>query len=134
MKIRLAFIGLILIFSCKTNYEGTFYITNSSRDQAEVPLRLIIDNDTIFDKTVKYSNIRPDLQHIEKVKLKEGQHQIIFEVASINLKRIENIKLDKHKWFFLSYRFKKADSIEGLSKGEKPNLTFNITETEPIHH
>jgi hypothetical protein len=152
MRKLLTFILLILLFGCESKVDGIFYISNGSQDQTGIPLRLIVDNDTIFDQNAKYSNIAPDLQYIEDIKLTKGIHKIIFEVANSELKRIENVEFDKDKWIFLSYGFKKpADSLKRIEldksfggikdstnlflyDGRKPSLTFHIMETEPIHH
>ncbi|MFI2744250.1 hypothetical protein ACG2LH_16060 [Zhouia sp. PK063] len=151
MKKLLTFTFLILLFSCESKVDGIFYISNGSQDQTEIPLRLIVDNDTIFDQNAKYTNIAPDLQYIENKKLTKGKHEIIFEVANSDLKRMENVEFEKDKWIFLSYEFKKpADSIRKaeldksfggikdstnlfLYNGRKPSLTFHIMENEPIH-
>jgi len=152
MKNLLTFTFLILLFSCDSKVDGFFYISNGSRDQSKIPLRLIVDNDTIFDQDAKYTNIAPDLQYIENKKLTKGKHQIIFEVTNSELKRIESVEFDEDKWIFLSYGFKKpADSIRKaeldkifggirdstnlfLYEGRKPSLTFHIMDKEPIHH
>ena len=154
MRKLLTFILLISLYGCESKVDGIFYISNGSRDQTEIPLRLIIDNDTLFDQNAKYSNIAPDLQYIEDKKLTKGKHRIIFEVANSELKRIENVEFDKDKWIFISYEFKKpADSLKRIEldksfngiknadsiysdfyNGRKPSLTFHIMEKEPIHH
>jgi len=152
MKNLLTFTFLILLFSCDSKVDGIFYISNGSKDQSKIPLRLIVDNDTIFDQDAKYTNIAPDLQYIENKKLTKGKHQIIFEVTNSELKRIESVEFDEDKWIFLSYEFKKpADSIRKaeldksfggirdstnlfLYEGRKPSLTFHIMEKEPMHH
>ncbi len=152
MKKLLAFILLISLFGCESKVDGFFYISNGSRDQTEIPLRLIIDNDTLFDQNAKYSNTTPDLQYIENKKLTKGKHTIIFEVPNWELKRVENVGFDKDKWIFISYEFKKpADSLKRIEldksfggikdstnlflyDGQKPSLKFHIIETEPIHH
>jgi hypothetical protein len=152
MKKLLTFILLISLFSCESKVDGIFYISNGSQDQSEIPLRLIVDNDTLFDQDAKYSNIAPDLQYIETKKLTKGQHEIVFEIANSELKRIKKIDFDKDKWIFLSYYYKKpADSLKRaeldkifggikdstnlfLYNGRKPSLTFHIMENEPIHH
>ena len=152
MKNILIFAILILRFGCESSVEGIFYISNGSKDQTEIPLRLIVDNDTIFDQNAKYTNIAPDLQYIENKKLTKGKHKIVFEVGNLGLRRIENVEFEKDKWIFLSYEFKKpADSIRRaeldknfggikdstnlfLYNGRKPSLTFHIMENEPINH
>ena len=151
MKKLLTFTFLILLFSCESKVDGFFYISNGSQDQTEIPLRLIVDNDTIFNQNAKYTNIAPDLQYIKNKKLTKGKHKIVFEVANSDLKRTENVEFEKDKWIFLSYEFKKpADSIRKaeldksfggikdstnlfLYNGRKPSLTFHIMENEPIH-
>jgi hypothetical protein len=152
MRKLLTFILLISLFGCESKVDGIFYISNGSKEKSEIPLRLIVDNDTIFEQNAKYSNIAPDLQYIENKKLTKGKHKIIFEVANSELKRIENVEFDKDKWIFLSYEFKKpADSLKRIEldkifsgikdstnlflyNGRKPSLTFHIMENEPIHH
>lgn len=151
MKKLLTFTFLILLFSCDSKVNGIFYISNGSQDHTEIPLRLIVDSDTIFDQNTKYTNIAPDLQYIEDKKLTKGKHKIIFEVVNSDLKRIEDVEFEKDKWIFLSYQFKKpADSTKRaeleksfggpkdssnlfLYYGRKPSLTFHIMENEPIH-
>lgn len=151
MRKLLTFILFISLFGCESKVDGIFYISNGSQDQTEIPLRLIVDNDTIFDQSAKYTNIAPDLQYIENKKLTKGKHKFVFEVGNSDLKRTENVEFDKDKWIFLSYEFKKpADSIRKaeldksfggikdstnlfLYNGRKPSLTFHIMENEPIH-
>jgi hypothetical protein len=151
MKKLLTFILLISLFGCESKVEGFFYISNGSKDQTEIPLRLIVDKDTLFDQSAKYSNISPDLQYIENKKLTKGKHKIVFEVGNSDLKRTEYVEFEKDKWIFLSYEFKKpADSIRKteldksfggikdsislfLYNGRKPSLIFHIMENEPIH-
>ena len=142
---------MISLFACESKVDGIFYISNGSQDQTEIPLRLIVDKDTIFDQNAKYTNIAPDLQYIENIKLTKGKHIVVFEVGNSDLKRTENVEFDKDKWISLSYEFKKtADSIRKaeldksfggikdstnlfLYNGRKPSLTFHIMENEPIH-
>lgn len=151
MKSLLPFIFLISLFNCEPKVDGTFYISNGSQDRTEILLRLIVDNDTIFDQNAKYTNISPDLQYIENKKLTKGIHEIIFEVGNSELKRIEKVEFENDKWIFLSYEFKKpTDSIKKaeldksfgrikdstnlfLYNGLRPTLTFYIMENEPIH-
>lgn len=151
MKNILTLSILILLFGCESNVKGIFYISNGSKDQTEIPLRLIVDNDTIFDQNAKYTNIAPNLQYIENTKLTKGKHKVVFEVGNSDLKRTENVEFEKDKWIFISYEFKKsADSIRKaeldksfggikdstnlfLYNGRKPSLTFHIMENEPIH-
>ena len=152
MKNLLTFILLISLFGCESKVDGFFYISNGSQDQTEIPLRLIIDNDTIFDQEAKYTNIAPDFQYIKHKKLNKGLHEIILEVKNSQLRRIEKIEFDKDKWIFLSYGYEKPadsrrraelDKIFGgtndstnsfLYDGRKPSLTFHLMENEPIHH
>ena len=54
MKNTLILSILILLFGCESNVEGNFYISNGSKDQTEIPLRLIVDDDTIFEQNAKY--------------------------------------------------------------------------------
>jgi hypothetical protein len=151
MRKLLTFILFISLFGCESKVDGIFYISNGSQDQTEIPLRLIVDNDTLFDQSAKYTNIAPDLQYIENKKLTKGKHKIVFEVGNSDLKRTEYLEFEKGKWIFLSYEFKKpADSIRKaeldksfgglkdstnlfLYNGRKPSLTFHIMENEPIH-
>ncbi len=151
MRKLLTFILFISLFACESKVDGIFYISNGSQDQTEIPLLLIVDNDTIFDQSAKYTNIAPDLQYIENKKLTKGKYKIVFEVGNSDLKRTEYVEFEKDKWIFLSYEFKKpADSIRKaeldksfggikdstnlfLYNGRKPSLTFHIMENEPIH-
>ena len=154
MKQITHFLFLITLFSCDNKFDTVFYIENGSSDQLEIPLRLIVDNDTIFDEKAKYSNIAPDLQHIKSIKLSNGFHKITFEVPNTKLRRIENLQINKNKYIFLSYEFKKSlDSLEKVKfknnlkeiknvdsvfsnvfNGRKPCLTYNVMETKPVHH
>jgi hypothetical protein len=133
---------------------SVFYISNTSQDQPEIPLRVIVDDDTIYDQIAKSSDIAPDLQYIENVELTRGKHQIIFEVSNAEFNRTERLDFDKDKWIFLSYGYKKpvdsstriilnkkldgiknADSIFAeFYDGRKPSLIFHTMETEPNHH
>lgn len=154
MKIKLTFLFLILLYSCESKVEGNFFIENSSEDRPIVPLRLIVNQDTIFEQDANYSSIQPDLQNVEQIKLPKGEHEIIFEVPGSSLRRIERVNFNKDKWIFLSYYYKKpADSLKRLQldkqfgglknadsifsnfyNGRKPSLNFHLMENEPIHH
>jgi hypothetical protein len=59
----LTFILLSLLFACESKVDGIFHIFNGSQDQTGIPLRLIVDTDTIVDQNARYSNIAPDLQY-----------------------------------------------------------------------
>ncbi|MCH2196905.1 hypothetical protein [Kordia sp.] len=105
-------IVIISLFGCNSGVIATFHISNIDMNQVEVPLRLIVNKDTIFDQNAKYTDIRPDLQYTKYAKLTKGMHEIIFEVANTGLKKEENITFDKNKWIFLSYtvdRYKKPN-------------------------
>lgn len=106
MENFLTLLCLLLLFGCESKVEGTFYISNGSQDQPKVPLRLIVDNDTIFNQYTEYTKIVPDLQYIEGAKLTKGKHKIIFEVPNSELKRIENVEFDKSKGFFYHINLK----------------------------
>ncbi len=153
-KLFLIFVFLISIFGCQSKVEGTFYISNDSQDQPSTPLRLIVNNDTIFDQDASFSDVRPDLQYIKQTQLSKGKHEIIFEVPHSDLRRTEIVDFDKDKWIFFSYDFKKpADSLKRIQLekqfagiknadstfsdfyyGRKPNLSFHLMEKEPLHH
>lgn len=150
-KKLLVYSMLILLFSCNSKVNGTFYISNISQDRNEIPLRLIVDDDTIFYQNAKFTNIRPDLQYIENKKLTKGKHKIIFEVTNSTLKIMETVEFQNDKWIFLSYNYMEpADSteMEELNKifpikdstnlflfnGQKPSLSFHVMEEKPNHH
>jgi hypothetical protein len=124
LKSLITCIVFISLFGCKSEVNGIFYVSNGSEQNAEVPLRLMIDTDTIFNQKAKYTNIRPDLQYVERKKLTKGKHEIIFEVVGTELKKVENVEFDKDKWIFLSYR---------LNRYEEPSLIFHVMENEPQH-
>ena len=154
MKNLLTFILFISLLGCESKVDGIFYIINSSQDQPKTHLRLIVDNDTIFNQKTEYSNIAPDLQYIENLKLTKGQHEIIFEVVNTGLKHVENVDFDDDKWIYLSYGFKKsADSLKRIELdkkykgiknadsifsefyyGRKPSLSINIMEYEHLNY
>jgi hypothetical protein len=154
MKKILNFIILLSFLGCDEKTENYFYISNGSQDQSEIPLRLIVDTDTVFDKKAKYTNIAPDLQYIERLKLNKGKHKVIFEVPNTNLSKTEIIEFNKDKWIFVSYDYKaptdsltrtkldkkfknirNADSVfSKLYNGRKPSLIIYVMENKPIHH
>lgn len=149
--ISLLFLSL---FGCNEKVDGTFYISNDSEDQAKIPVRVIVDEDTIFNEVAKFSQVRPDLQNIEKVKLTKGNHWVKIEISDTDISNKERINFDENKWIFLSYYFKKpadsakvsdlkktfgeksqADStLEQLYKGRKAGVSIHIMDKEPIHH
>lgn len=84
MKKLLRFTFLNLLFGCESKVDGIFYISNGSHDQTEIPLRLIVDNDTIFDQNAKYSNIATDFQYIENKKLKKDNTKLFLRLQVRN--------------------------------------------------
>ena len=70
-----------------------------------MPLRLILDKDTLFEQIAEYSNIAPDLQHVISTSVSPGIHELTFEVMDASIQHKEQINISDDRWIFLSYHF-----------------------------
>ena len=53
-----------------------FFITNSSEDQKSVDIAVSIAGETVFNDTINFTNVAPDLQYTPQKTLPKGKYTI----------------------------------------------------------
>jgi hypothetical protein len=127
-----------------------FFISNTCRDDKPVNIKVTIAGETVFNDTIRYTNIRPDLTYAPYISLPKGKYTI--KVAADNGKATaeQPIDLGNDRWVFISYSFAKPiDSSEAKLlltnfdndtswvnpqlRGSPSKVTIYIMDKEPVH-
>lgn len=112
---RLLFAFLVTLgFGCRA-FQPTafFFISNGSEDKTPVDIQIRIGGQTVFDDSIKYTNVAPDLQYTPCINLAKGKYTISVTADSGKTSLTEPIMLDGDRWIFISFNFNgPADSIE----------------------
>ena len=99
---------------------------------------------TVFNDTIKYTNIRPDLRYTPDQTLSKGKYMITVTADNGKVQVRQPIMLDGDRFIFVTYSFKApVDSttlIRNLRfpfadklKGQEPKIGIHITDKEPVH-
>jgi len=59
-----------------------FFIVNESQDKKAVDINIQLGGQTVFNDTVKYTNVRPDLQYTPSKTLTKGKYTIFVTADS----------------------------------------------------
>lgn len=112
---RILYLFLVtLCFGCRL-FQPTayFFISNGSEDKTPVDIQISIGRQTVFDDSIKYTNVRPDLQYTPSITLTKGKYTIFVTADSGRTSLTQPIMLDGDRWVFISYSFKTpADSAQ----------------------
>ncbi len=138
-------------FNCKfLQPTAYFFISNRSEDKTPVDIQIKIGEQSVFNGSIKYTNVRPDLQYTPSVTLTKGKYMIFVTADSGKASLMQPIMLDGDRWIFSSYSFDTpADSTqrEKLLKdfgydttymntkfrGTPSKVAIYIMDKEPIH-
>ena len=149
---RLLFIfSVTLSFGCKL-FQPTayFFVSNISKDKSPVDIQIKIGGQNIFDDSIKYTNIRPDLQYTPSITLTKGKYTIFVTADCGKTSLTQPIMLDGDRWIFITYSYNSpVDSLqrESLKKyfgydtsyiNQKirvtpSNVSIHIMDKEPLH-
>lgn len=149
---RLLLIYFVTLFCGCRLFQPTayFFISNGSEDKTPVDIKIKIGGQTVFDDSIKYTNVRPDLQYTPSITLTKGKYTIFVTADSGKTNLTQPIMLDGDRWIFISYSYNlPADSLqrEILMKnfgydtsfinqkirGTPSNVGIYIMDKEPIH-
>ena len=115
---QLSFISAIsLFFSCRL-FQPTayFFITNESTDKPSVDFKVSIGGKSVFDDTIRYNNLKPDLQYTPSKTLTKGKYTLFISSDNGKTNLTQPIILDSDCWIFITYSFNSpADSIQRIS-------------------
>lgn len=129
---------------------ANFIISNGSEDREIIDIKVSIGAENVFNDSIRYSNIEPDLQYTPYVTLPKGLYTIKVIADSGKVIVEQPINLDNDRWIFVSYGYKQPlDTIElgpfmkmvgndtswvnTQRRGFPPRVTIHIMEKEPIH-
>ncbi len=151
MKQLLIILSATFFAGCRL-FQPTAYlfITTSSEDKTPVDIHVKIGGETIFNDTISYTPVIPDLRNTPYVTLPKGKNVIIVTADSGKVSDTRPFMLDTDRWIFINYSYKKApDSAKSkilkemfwydtayLNKKLRempPQITIHITAKEPIH-
>ncbi|MCF8254026.1 MAG: hypothetical protein K9I36_06810 [Bacteroidia bacterium] len=127
-----------------------FFISNCSEDKTPVDVQIKIGGQTIFDDSIKYTNVRPDLQYTPSITLTKGKYIIFVTAENGKTNLTKPIMLDGDSWIFIYYNFSSpTDSMERERlmkdfwfdttymntkiRGTPPKVDIYIMDKEPIH-
>ena len=121
-----------------------FFIINESQDRKAVDISVTLGGQTVFNDTIKYTNVRPDLQYTPDQTLSKGKYIIIVIADNGKVQVRQPIMLDGDRFIFITYSYKApVDSttlIRNLGfpfadklKGQKPKIEIHIIDKEPVH-
>ena len=136
---------LVTVDSCRL-FQPTayFFIINESQDRKAVDISVTLGRQTVFNDTIKYTNIRPDLQYTPDRTLSKGKYIITVTADNGKVQVRQPIMLDGDRFIFVTYSYKApVDStslIRNLGfpfadklKGQEPKIGIHITDKEPVH-
>lgn len=127
-----------------------FFVSNGSDDRKVVDIKVAIGNKVVFNNTIKYTNIRPDLQYSPYVTMPKGKYVIRVTADSGKVVVEQPINLGNDRWIFISYAYKPPiDTVEASSllkkfgndtswvnpqlHGFPPTVKIHIMDKEPVH-
>jgi hypothetical protein len=127
-----------------------FFISNTSDHKKVVDINVSIGKKDVFDNTIKYTNIQPDLQHTPYVTLPKGKYVIRVTADSGKVSVEQPINLGNDRWIFVSYTYKPPiDTAEAnvllknfgndtawvnrQLRGFPPSIKIHIMDKEPVH-
>ena len=136
---------LVTATSCRL-FQPTaqFFIINESQDRKAVDISITLGGQTIFNDTIKYINVRPDLQYTPSKTLTKGKYTIFVTADNGKIQAQQPIMLDGDRFIFVTYSYKapvdSATLIKNLGfpfgdklKGQEPKIGIHITDKEPVH-
>ena len=112
---RLFFFSTIaLFFSCRLfRPTAYFFISNGSKDKSSVDIQIKIGGQTVFNDSIHYTDVRPDLQYTPSATLTKGKYTIFITVDGGKISLTQPIMLDSDRWIFISYSYTApVDSIQ----------------------
>ena len=121
-----------------------FFIVNESSDKQAVDFKVVLGGQNIFDDTLRYNNVRPDLRYTPNKTLPKGKYMITVTGDSGKIQVRQPIMLDGNRFIFVTYHYKKPiDSTTlvkrlgfaypPMLKGQEPKVEIYITDKEPVH-
>jgi hypothetical protein len=98
---------ILLLPGCKW-FQPTayFFISNTSEGKKAVDIKVTIGAKEVFDDTIKYTNIQPDLQYTRYVTLSKGKYNIRVTADSGRVSVEQPIDSGADRWVFVSYSYK----------------------------
>ncbi len=147
----LAILFLSLLLACKSSKRNAyFFLSNTSETKKAVDIKVVIGNTNVFDDTIKYTNIAPDLQYTPHVKLPEGEYILRVIADNSKVTTEQTINLDNDRWIFVSYSYiPPIDTAEVNNRsknfgydtswinqqlrGVPPAVKVHIMNKEPVH-
>lgn len=142
---------ILLLTGCKW-FQPTayFFISNTSKDDKPVDIKVSIAGKVVFYDTIKYNGVAPDLQYTPHISLPKGKY--IIKVAADGGKATaeQPVDLGNDRWIFISYLFAKPiDSaqaklmvtnfgndtswVNSKLRGLPSKVTIYIMNREPVH-
>ncbi|WP_132055696.1 hypothetical protein [Pseudocnuella soli] len=127
-----------------------FFISNTSEDKKVVDIKVSIGTKGVFDDTIKYTNIQPDLKYTPYVRLPKGKYVIRVTADSDKVSVEQPINVGNDRWIFVSYGYKPPiDTVEASLlrknfgndtawinpqlRGFPPSVKIHIMDKEPVH-
>lgn len=127
-----------------------FFISNTSEDKKVVDIKVSIGSKDVFNNTIKYTNIQPDLQYTPYVTLPKGKYIIRVTADSGKVAVEQPVDLGNDRWIFVSYGFRPPiDTVEANTllrnfgndtswvnpqlRGFPPSVKIHIMDKEPVH-
>lgn len=95
----------ILLFfalsSCKQ--KADFIISNENENKKSVDFIVTLGQDTIFNDTLRWTDVRPDLSNYFKKSFSKGKYVITIKGDSGKINIIQPIDLSEDSWIFVTY-------------------------------
>ncbi len=121
-----------------------FFIINESQDKKAINISVTLGGQSVFDDTIKYTNVRPGLQYTPSKTLTKGKYMITVIADSGKVQVRQPLMLDSERFIFVTYSYKApVDSTTLIKKfgfpfadklkGQEPKIGIYITDKEPVH-
>ena len=151
IRILILISAVTLLFGCKLiQPTAYFFISNVSKDKTPVDIQIKIGQQSVFDDSIHYTNVAPDLQYTPSITLTKGKYTIFITADGGKTSLTQPLMLVNDRWVFVSYSYNAAaDSIqrEVLIKyfghdttylnrqlrGTPPRVGIYIMDKEPLH-
>ena len=121
-----------------------FFIINKSEDRKAIDINIKLGGQSVFNDTIKFTNIRPDLQYTARKSFKKGRYTILVTADNGKVQIKQPIMLDSDKFIFVTYSYKATvDSTTLIKKlgfpfaeklkGQEPKIEIYIANEKPVH-
>jgi hypothetical protein len=138
MKLFLSTILILILVSCGP--KGHFLISNINESKKSVDIKILFGDEEVFNDTVKWNNVRPDMRYTFDKSIAKGKRTITVIADSGKLKITKPIMMDSDRWIFIQFYDKRTannrgckfdiDDMDEYTRKSPDGIEINISDKE----